>query len=126
MKDLQAMDRAHRIGQKKVVNVYRLITRGTLEEKIMGLQKFKLNIANSIVNQQNSGLQSMDTDQILDLFNIGGQGEGAKKKQKSIDPSSSSEGLGAAKAVLENLENLWDDKEYEEEYNIDSFINSLT
>ena len=29
------MDRAHRIGQKKVVNVYRLITRGTLEEKIM-------------------------------------------------------------------------------------------
>ncbi len=36
MKDLQAMDRAHRIGQKKTVNVYRLITRGTLEEKIMG------------------------------------------------------------------------------------------
>jgi TATA-binding protein-associated factor len=35
-KDMQAMDRAHRIGQKKVVNVYRLITRGTLEEKIMG------------------------------------------------------------------------------------------
>ena len=33
--DLQAMDRAHRIGQKRVVNVYRLITRGTLEEKIM-------------------------------------------------------------------------------------------
>lgn len=35
-RDLQAMDRAHRIGAKKVVNVYRLITRGTLEEKIMG------------------------------------------------------------------------------------------
>ena len=34
-KDLQAMDRAHRIGQKKVVNVYRLITRNTVEEKIM-------------------------------------------------------------------------------------------
>jgi len=30
------MDRAHRIGQKKVVNVYRLIMRNTLEEKIMG------------------------------------------------------------------------------------------
>lgn len=34
-KDIQAMDRAHRIGQKKVVNVYRIITRGTLEEKIL-------------------------------------------------------------------------------------------
>lgn len=34
-KDLQAMDRAHRIGQRKVVNVYRLVTRGTLEEKIL-------------------------------------------------------------------------------------------
>ena len=34
-KDIQAMDRAHRIGQKRVVNVYRLITRGTLEEKIL-------------------------------------------------------------------------------------------
>lgn len=36
MKDLQAMDRAHRLGQRRVVNVYRLITRATLEEKIMG------------------------------------------------------------------------------------------
>lgn len=35
-RDLQAMDRAHRIGQRRVVNVYRLITRHTLEEKIMG------------------------------------------------------------------------------------------
>ena len=34
-KDLQAMDRAHRIGQTKVVNVYRLITKKTVEEKIM-------------------------------------------------------------------------------------------
>ncbi|KAI8979025.1 hypothetical protein BDB01DRAFT_852241 [Pilobolus umbonatus] len=121
MKDLQAMDRAHRIGQKKVVNVYRLITRGTLEEKIMGLQKFKLNIANSIVNQQNSGLHSMDTDQILDLFNL--SKDNAEKKARAEIPSA--EGLGPAKAVLENLESLWDDKEYEEEYNIDSFISSL-
>ena len=36
MNDLQAMDRAHRLGQKNVVNVYRFITKDTLEEKIMG------------------------------------------------------------------------------------------
>lgn len=33
--DLQAMDRAHRIGQKKEVRVYRLITQDTVEEKII-------------------------------------------------------------------------------------------
>jgi TATA-binding protein-associated factor len=44
MKDLQAMDRAHRIGQKRVVNVYRLITKGTLEEKIMGYFRFFLSL----------------------------------------------------------------------------------
>ncbi|KAI8150160.1 hypothetical protein BJV82DRAFT_586077 [Fennellomyces sp. T-0311] len=127
MKDLQAMDRAHRIGQKKVVNVYRLITRGTLEEKIMGLQKFKLNIANTVVNQQNSGLQSMDTDQILDLFNVEGGADGRRKKKDNNSGMDveHTDGMGKSKAVLENLENLWDDKEYEEEYNIDSFISGL-
>merc|ERR1719392_615919 len=68
MKDLQAMDRAHRIGQKKVVNVYRLITRNTLEEKIMSLQKFKLHTANSVITKDNSSLSSMATDQLFDLF----------------------------------------------------------
>lgn len=37
MKDLQAMDRAHRIGQTRIVNVYRLIVKDTIEEKIMSL-----------------------------------------------------------------------------------------
>lgn len=56
--------------QKRVVNVYRLITRGTLEEKIMGLQKFKMSIANTIISQENASLQSMGTDQLLNLFTL--------------------------------------------------------
>ena len=65
MKDLQAMDRAHRIGQKKVVNVYRLITRNTLEEKIMSLQKFKLHTARTVISTDNSSIASMQTDQVI-------------------------------------------------------------
>ena len=70
--DLQAMDRAHRIGQKKTVNVYRLVTKNTVEEKIMSLQRFKLNIANSVVQSDNSSLNSMSTHQLLDLFSLQG------------------------------------------------------
>lgn len=62
------MDRAHRLGQRKVVNVHRLIMRGTLEEKVMSLQKFKLSIANTVINADNASLKSMNTDQLLDLF----------------------------------------------------------
>ena len=62
------MDRAHRLGQTRTVNVYRLLTRGTLEERIMGLQRFKLDVANAVVNTENASLASMDTTQILELF----------------------------------------------------------
>lgn len=37
MKDIQAMDRAHRIGQTRTVNVYRLIVKDTIEQQIMNL-----------------------------------------------------------------------------------------
>ena len=67
-KDLQAMDRAHRLGQKRTVNVYRVLTKGTLEEKIMGLQRFKLDVANAVVNSDNMSLSAMDTGQMLELF----------------------------------------------------------
>ena len=140
MNDLQAMDRAHRLGQKRVVNVYRLITKDTLEEKIMGLQKFKMNIASSIVNQQNSGLASMDTHQLLDLFdsnlddnnnnneeNENSDSNGNKRnKDKDNDDITDEGGLGgkAGNAVKE-LGELWDTKQYEEEYNLNSFIKTL-
>eukprot|EP00795_Rhopilema_esculentum_P009364 gene9364-17069_t len=114
-----AMDRAHRIGQKKVVNVYRLISRGTLEEKIMGLQKFKLSIANSVITQDNSSLQSMDTSQLLDLFSVKkGKSEEKKEGQDANKRTS-------MKVLLEDIGELWDERQYENEYNLDSFIESL-
>ena len=68
IKDLQAMDRAHKIGQKKVVNVYRVITRCTVEEKIMGLQKFKLKTANTVISTDNASLETMGTEQVRNNF----------------------------------------------------------
>ena len=47
-----------------------MITRNTLEEKILGLQKFKLKTANSVITKDNSSLSSMATDQVFDLFSL--------------------------------------------------------
>ncbi|QRV86508.1 TBP associated factor (Mot1) [Ceratobasidium sp. AG-Ba] len=123
MKDLQAMDRAHRLGQKKVVNVYRLITKGTLEEKIMGLQRFKLNIANSVITQQNSGLASMDTDQVLDLFKRTTEEEDAAAKKKREEKKAAA-GPVSQKHVLEGLEDLPGEDEYAG-LGLDNFMDSI-
>lgn len=49
----QATDRAHRIGKTKNVTVYRLILKGTIEEKILELQKTKKDLAESILEGNN-------------------------------------------------------------------------
>ncbi|CBY07750.1 unnamed protein product [Oikopleura dioica] len=116
--DLQAMDRAHRIGQKKTVNVYRLITRNTVEEKIMGLQKFKLSIANSLVSGDNASMSTMDTHQLLDMFNF--DKSAGEEKQKQKDGKSKS-----AQSLVDELGELWDSEAYDSEYEINKFLQKL-
>lgn len=59
--DLQAMDRAHRIGQKKQVYVYRLITENAIEEKIIERAKQKLRLDQLVIQQGLKKNQMMKT-----------------------------------------------------------------
>jgi superfamily II DNA or RNA helicase len=53
--EVQAADRAHRIGQTKAVTVYRLIAAGTIEEQVMALQADKLRLAESVLDDGAAG-----------------------------------------------------------------------
>ncbi|WP_376769024.1 SNF2 helicase associated domain-containing protein [Clostridium psychrophilum] len=67
----QATDRAHRIGQKKTVEVIKLIARGTIEEKIFKLQEKKKQISKSVINNKTGAellLSQMSQNDIEDLF----------------------------------------------------------
>ncbi len=67
----QATDRAHRIGQKNVVNVYKLIAKDTIEENIVKLQEKKHALADQILNGEDMGSGSFSREEILEL--LGGQ-----------------------------------------------------
>lgn len=67
--DLQAVGRAHRLGQEKAVQVYRLITKGSIEEKILDLQESKRHLLKEVLegDHQRSSLTLDELKQILGL-----------------------------------------------------------
>ena len=66
----QAVDRAHRIGQNKSVEVIKLLSRGTIEEKIYDLQEKKKNMINTVLNENNTDmmLSNMTPEELESLF----------------------------------------------------------
>jgi superfamily II DNA or RNA helicase len=66
----QASDRAHRIGQQRPVTIYRLVTKGTIEEKIVGLHQQKRGLADSLLEESDlSG--RIGADELLALLRQG-------------------------------------------------------
>jgi hypothetical protein len=66
----QAADRAHRIGQKQVVQVIRLVTQGTIEEKMYELQQRKRDLIDAVVQPGEAALAALDEDDIRELLMI--------------------------------------------------------
>ncbi|HLR01278.1 MAG TPA: DEAD/DEAH box helicase [Virgibacillus sp.] len=66
----QAADRAHRFGQKNVVQVIRLITEGTIEEKIYDLQQKKRELIDKVVQPGETMLSSLSEEDVRELLSI--------------------------------------------------------
>ncbi|CAJ0575408.1 unnamed protein product, partial [Mesorhabditis spiculigera] len=96
--DLQAMDRAHRIGQKKQVRVFRFIAENTVDERIIERAEMKLRL-DSIVIQQGRMAEAQKTlgkDDMLDMIR-----HGADMVFASKDSTLSDEGIDAILARAE-------------------------
>ena len=64
----QATDRTYRIGQKRNVQVYKLITKNSIEEKIYNLQERKAELANNMLNTKTKFISQLSKDEIMNLF----------------------------------------------------------
>ena len=64
----QATDRAYRIGQKNNVQVYKLITKNSIEEKIYEMQERKANLADNMLSTKVSFISKLSKEEILNLF----------------------------------------------------------
>jgi SWI/SNF-related matrix-associated actin-dependent regulator of chromatin subfamily A member 5 len=98
--DLQAMDRAHRIGQKKKVYVYRLITKSTVEEKILERQAIRLKLDQIVIQSGKVASQKALTKEEYEKILIHGAAEILQQKQQML----SDDGLMDVDAIIEEGE----------------------
>ncbi|XP_021961000.1 chromatin-remodeling complex ATPase chain Iswi [Folsomia candida] len=86
--DLQAMDRAHRIGQTKQVRVFRFITENTIEEKIVERAEVKLRLDKLVIQQGrlvDSKTNQLNKDEMLNIIRFGADHVFASKDSEITD-----------------------------------------
>ncbi|KAF3930154.1 hypothetical protein ABW19_dt0208954 [Dactylella cylindrospora] len=126
--DSQAMDRAHRLGQTKQVVVYRLITRGTVEERILLRAKQKAEVQKVVVGGGEGEFRQVDFNKgsremamlLLDDEEGGGrtleEQIDARQKQKEAEDAAKGKGRKGTKrkkaATMENLEEMYHEGEF--------------
>ncbi|TFE22844.1 DEAD/DEAH box helicase [Cohnella luojiensis] len=67
----QAADRAHRMGQKNVVQVLRLITQGTVEDKMYALQQRKKNLIDEVIQPGQEALSTLTEQEVREILMLG-------------------------------------------------------
>ncbi|KAL8539594.1 hypothetical protein ACS0TY_001269 [Phlomoides rotata] len=112
--DLQAMARAHRLGQTNKVMIYRLISRGTIEERMMQMTKKKMVLEHLVVGRLKA--QNINQEELNDIIRYGSKelfdddnDESVKSRQihyddAAIDRLLNREQVGEEEAVLDDEE----------------------
>ena len=96
---------------KQAVNIYRLVSSGTIEEQILRLQQMKLKVAEAVVNSENSTMYSMGTDRLLDIFT-----------------TSSEMGTSSTKGeddICNAMSDIWKESEYTDLLSMEGFLSML-
>jgi hypothetical protein len=90
---MQAVDRAHRIGQQKPVKVHRILVEKTVEDRIIELQNKKRQLVEAALDEKASrGLGRLGQQELIYLFNGGAERETAPRPAVSLGLES---GVGA-------------------------------
>jgi hypothetical protein len=105
MMDLQAQDRAHRIGQRSDVSVFRLVTNSPVEEKILNRANEKLNVSELVVESGKFNKKSVENDNSLERKKMmellltdfdGSRPQQEKEKSSDIGDDDDEEGSGGS------------------------------
>ncbi|KAG6574750.1 transcriptional accessory protein [Phytophthora cinnamomi] len=120
--DLQAMDRAHRIGQKRTVRVFRLIMEESLEEHILNLQEFKEQVAATVVRKSDAQTSmNTNTKGVLNLLQASSSAVAAKELRVSVaakkaggdDHKIAAALPQEAQELLDQIGELWNESQYD-------------